>query len=133
MGDLPGGWDEIIERIFSIHAALHGMPVELDLLLRVAQLASAGDADLFGNDVDAGHHFCDGVLHLQTCVHFEKIEIAVFVHQEFDGACVDVIHCLRGFDRDIAHLFAQFIVEKRRRRLFHKFLMAALDGTFTLA
>ena len=74
-----------------------------------------------------------GMFHLQARIHFKEIKILVFVHQEFDRARVDIIHCLRGFHSNASHFLAQFIVKKDGRRLFQQFLMTALNGTFTFA
>jgi hypothetical protein len=67
------------------------------------------------------------VLHLQARVHFEEVKILVLVHQKFDRPRVDVIHCLRGFHRHTAHLFAQFIIHEWRRRFLHQLLVTALN------
>ena len=41
-------------------------------------------------EIDAGHHFRDGVLDLNARVHFHKKEVAVFIEQELHGADVAV-------------------------------------------
>ena len=39
-----------------------------------------------GNEIHAHHFFGNGMLHLETGVHLQKIEIAVLVHQKLDRA-----------------------------------------------
>ena len=92
--DAPGGWQEIIIRIFGVDAAFDGMTVEFDIFLFVAQLPSARDADLLRHNVHACDHLGDGMLHLQAGVHFKEIKILVFVYQEFDCPGVDIVHSL---------------------------------------
>ena len=92
-------------------------PLNLDILLRVAQLPSARDADLLLDDIDAGDHLRDGMLHLQAGVHFEEIKILILIHKKFNRARVDIIHGLGGFHSHTSHLLAQVIVQERRMAL----------------
>ncbi len=108
------------------------MPVEFDLLLPVAQRPPARHPNLFLDNVDAGHHLCDRMLHLQAGIHLQEIKVLVFVEQEFDRPRIDVIHGFGRFDRNTAHCLAQLVVQGRREGLFQQFLMTALERTFTL-
>ena len=88
-------------------------PLMLDVFLRVAQLPAAGDADLLLDDVDAGDHLGDRMLHLQAGVHLQEVEVLVLIHQELDRAGVDVVHRLGGAHRHSAH--AAGATPRRRR------------------
>ncbi len=52
--------------------------------LRVERRARR-DADLLDDEVDAGDHLGDGVLHLEPRVHLDEVELAALV-EELDGA-----------------------------------------------
>jgi hypothetical protein len=63
---------------------------ELDVALLEAQFLAGGHADLFLHDVDAGDQFGHRVFDLDPRVHFDEIELAVFV-EEFEGAGATVV------------------------------------------
>ncbi len=92
-----------------------------------------GDQNLLFDQVDIGDHLGDGMLHLDTRVHLEEVQIAVLVHQELHGAGVGVADLPHGLDDQMAHALTQGSVDLGGGRLFHQFLVAALDGTFSLA
>ena len=51
---------------------------------------AGGDFDLEAHQVEAGHQFGDGMLHLQARVHLQEVEAPFGVHQEFHRAGVVV-------------------------------------------
>jgi hypothetical protein len=61
-----------------------------------------------------------------------KVEGAVFVHQEFDGAGVGVADLLQRLYL-CAEFFAALGIHGGRRRFLEQLLVAALDGAFALA
>src|SRR6267143_2699077 len=73
------------------------------------------------------------MFHLQPCVHFEKIEILVVVHQEFDCSGIGVGGGSGHTDRDVAHLAAHFRANDWRWRLLQHFLMASLYGALAFS
>ena len=112
------------------------MAAQVDVLLgRDAGFVGSTDALAFGNtdlgldQIEAGDHFGDGVFDLDARVHFDEVELAGFgVHQEFDGACADVIGGAADGQRRGAQALAGRLVEVGRRRAFDHLLVAALDG-----
>src|SRR5690554_5222433 len=78
VGDTPRAGNEL-ERVFSIDATFDGMAVECDIALTQRELLACGNADLLLNEVDAGDHFRHRMFDLDTGVHLDKIELAVFV------------------------------------------------------
>ena len=70
------------------------MPVAADVLLGEVERLARGDADLPGDEVEAGDQLGDRVLHLEAGVHLEEVELAVLV-EELDGAGVVVAAGLR--------------------------------------
>ena len=71
------------------------MAGKADVLLRVAEPAAAGDADLLAHQVDAAHHLGDRVLDLQAGVHLDEGELAVLV-EELERAGVAVAEAREG-------------------------------------
>jgi hypothetical protein len=74
------------------------------------------------------------MFHLNAGIHFDEVEAAVLVHEEFDGAGIGVAD--GGESPSSASprsCFAQFGVTAGGGRLFDQFLVAALDGAFALA
>ncbi|MPM38347.1 hypothetical protein SDC9_84976 [bioreactor metagenome] len=126
--DLARAWGEAGFRIFRIDPAFDHMAGELDVLLTQRQLFARRDPDLLFDDVDAGQLFGDRMLDLNPGVHFHEIEIAVGGQQEFDRPGIVVAGGLGRLDRGRAHAFAQFRIQRRRRRLFEQFLVAALNA-----
>lgn len=70
--------------VFSVNPALEGMPAELDVFLLDRQWVAGGYADHLFDQVKAGDHFSDRVFDLNTGVHFNKVEMTIFV-QELEG------------------------------------------------
>jgi hypothetical protein len=90
----PDRGQEIAERIFGIDARFHRPAGQRDILLRKLQLLTGSGADHLLDQVDAGDQFGDGMLDLQTGIHFQEIEALVLAGDEFDGACGIVVHGL---------------------------------------
>jgi hypothetical protein len=67
---------------------------------RSAALAG-GDQDLLLDDVDAGDHLGDRVLHLHAGVHLDEVELAVLV-QELEGAGAAVADAAAGLGAALA-------------------------------
>src|SRR3569832_618008 len=120
---------EIVYRIYGIDAEFHGEAAALDVARLVTQRQIGGDADLLLHDVDAGDLFRHRVLHLQARVHLHEIELAVLVHEEFDGAGVLIFHGLRRAHRELAEQLALLVAELRRGRDLEQLLMATLYRT----
>ena len=88
---------------------------------------AVGDEDLAPDQVDAGNHLRDRVLHLDAGIHLDEVELAaIHVHQELDGPGAPEpdrpaeIHG-RGADRA-----PQVLGQRDARRDLHHFLLAPL-------
>ena len=133
MQEAPGRRKKVVVRIFRIDPALDRVPPRLDEIARIeVEPFAARDADLPTHQIDAGHHFGDWVLDLQAGVHFEEVELAVLVEQEFDGAGVGVADAARDGRGRRGDGLSQRRGHGRRRRLFDHFLMATLDRALAL-
>ena len=103
------------------------MAAELYLVLSNRDGFAAGDAQLLGDQVDAGNHFGDRVLHLDPGVHLHEIELAVAVDQKFDGARSLVVDGACRCHGGLTHLAAQICIDGNARCLLQQLLVAPLD------
>ncbi len=109
------------------------MTLESHVLLADRQRLAARDAQLQFDQVQPGDRLGDGMLDLQTGVHFHEIERAARIEQEFQRARAFVTERLDGGDRHCPHLRTQFRRHCRRRRLLDQLLMAPLHRAIALA
>ncbi len=98
----------------------------------VAEPLARCDAQLRLDEVDAGDGLGDRMLNLDARVHLDEVELAVFVHQELDGAGVLVADLGEAAAEGLADLLAHLGRDLQRRRFFDQLLMAALDGALAL-
>jgi len=122
-----GGGEEIVVGVFGVQPHFDCMTDQRHLRLADRKRLAAGDADLPGDQIEAGDGFGDRVLDLQAGIHFHEEKFATGVEQEFHRAGTDVADGLGGLYRSFAHGAAQLGGEAWRWRLFNHFLMAALD------
>ena len=129
---------KVIQRVFRGNTALDGFAPDADLVLlrnphfRTVHGIPFRDPDLALHDVDAGNGFRNRVLHLDTGVHFNKVELIVPGHQKLYRTRADVIHVFHQLHRRIADGFPQFRLHKGRRRHLHHLLVTALYGAVAL-
>ena len=110
------------------------MTGEFHIFLHDFQGLAGSNANLGANKVNAGNGFCNAVLYLNTGVDFHEVEFVVGkVEQEFHCTDVGVVDALGGFDCQPADTVAHVLGKGNGRGFFQQFLIAALEGTFTLA
>ena len=119
-------------RIFGVDPALDGMATDADILLGDRQGLAGGDAQLLLDQIDTSNHLGDRMLNLDTGVHFDEIELAVFV-QELESTRTAVADLDTGTHTALTDELAHFGGDAGCRRLFHHFLVATLHGAVTLA
>src|SRR5258706_2074252 len=73
------------------------------------------------------------MLYLDPRVHLHEIEVAMLVHEKFDGAYALVIDGRSRLDSRISHALAQFRRHKGGRRLLHQLLVPALNRAVPFA
>ena len=66
----------------------------LNLFLAVAQGVAHGDPHLLRNQINTSNHFGNGVLYLNTGIHFQEVVIAIRGENKLDGTGTGVIGCL---------------------------------------
>ena len=138
-GDLADVGPEAVGRVLRGDAALQRGALELDAVLREAQVReglAGGDAQLRLDEVDVGDFLGDRVLDLDARVHFDEHVLAGAlpdrVDQEFDRAGVDVVQRLRELHGVPVQRLPDAFVEVRGRRDLNHLLVAALDGAVAL-
>src|SRR6056297_1014453 len=129
--DVARAGQEALVRILGVDARFHRMPAAADLLLRERQSFAGGHAQLPFDQVQARDALGHRVLHLQPRIHLEEIE-ALFVDQEFHGACTDVIDRLRRLDRGVQELLPDSGIQPGRRRFLDHLLVSSLAGAVAL-
>ena len=125
--DAAGAGDEAI-RIFSVDTALNRVTLDLNVALTITKFFACGNANLFLNQINTGDELCDRVFHLNTGVHFNEVELTVFV-EELKRACAAVADLAAAFGTALSDLFNRAAGNADGRRLFDDFLVAALHGT----
>ena len=98
----------------------------------VCERLTGGDEQLRLDDIDAGHHLGDRMLHLQTRVDLDKVEITVFV-QELEGSRPAVPNLETRVYTALTDLRAQLLGNARRRCLLDHLLVAALHRAVALS
>ena len=66
------------------------MTVDFDVTLFECKRVASSDQELLFNEIDSSDCFGDGMLYLESGVHFEEVEIFVFVHQELNCTCAEI-------------------------------------------
>ena len=100
----PGAGTKPLAGILGIDAALDRPSVLREILLLERQRRSRRDLDLRLDQIEARDQLGHRMLDLDAGVHFEEVEVALGVDQEFDRAGVGVVDGLGGLDRDFTHL-----------------------------
>ena len=112
----PGGLKVVIlpadgvnfSGMLGVDAAFDGVSAMHDgAVQHVLQALARGQQDLALHQVHVRDHFRDRMLHLDARVHLDEVELAVFIHQEFDGAGVHIADVGKRLAQDLSDLVAQ--------------------------
>ena len=123
---------EVVLCVLCAYTAFYGMAMLADVFLMELKRLTIGYENLLFHQIHSHHFFGDGMLHLKTGVHFQKIKLMVFVNKELNRASTLISNsfgCGYGFG---SHLVAKVEVEERRRAFFHNLLMSTLNRAFTV-
>ncbi len=107
------------------------MAVAAHVALGKRQSLAGGDAQHGLDDIDAGHHFGDGVLDLQARIHLQEI-IADSAQDEFDRADPAIIQALAEPHRVGDHSVAKRCGKIGGRGFLDELLVTPLQRAFTL-
>mmetsp|Transcript_20450 Transcript_20450/g.48691 ORF Transcript_20450/g.48691 Transcript_20450/m.48691 type:complete len:295 (+) Transcript_20450:1044-1928(+) len=137
-GDLPPRerprcWEKVPGRVLRVQPRLDGMALGPEILLRERQTLPRGHAELQLHKVEPGDRLCDGVLDLQAGVHLhEEVLAGGGVHDELDGAGIDISDGAGGRYGGGADPPAELLGQPGRRRLLEHLLVAPLDAAVAL-
>mmetsp|Transcript_21259 Transcript_21259/g.31152 ORF Transcript_21259/g.31152 Transcript_21259/m.31152 type:complete len:251 (+) Transcript_21259:1693-2445(+) len=84
------------------------------------------------DQINTGNHFRDGMLHLQTGVHLQKIKILLLIHQKLDRTSTLVTSRMDQIMALAYHLPSGVCVEQRARTLLQYLLIPTLHAAFAL-
>src|SRR5690606_11423148 len=101
VGDEAGTGNEF-EGVFGVDTALDGMAAEFHITLTQGELFARCDTYLLLDQVDTRDHLGDRMFHLNTGVHLDEIELAVFV-EELEGPGAAILHTAAGFGTPFAN------------------------------
>src|SRR5690625_2451170 len=97
--DNTGARPEIMVRILCIDSAFNGMAPKFDR--PCADFSTRCGYDLFLDHITEGNLFRNRVFDLYPCIHLHKIEVQIFIHDEFDSSGPFIVDCLTGIDGEI--------------------------------
>ncbi len=126
-------WHKVLCWNFCVDSAFNGMSLDGDIFLRETQWFSHGYTNLFYNEICASYHLRYTMFHLDSGIHLHKVEVAMTIHNIFDGSRISISHCFCCKNRILVHLGTDFFVDGWRWRFFDQFLMISLYGTVSLS
>jgi hypothetical protein len=92
--------------MFRVEAAFNGRAMELQIVLIPGERLPFGNANLLGDEIGPEGHLGNRMLHLQTRVHLDEVELVFLVYQEFHGARIGILHRRRHREGCLYHVIA---------------------------
>ena len=123
--------DELLG-ILGIDAALHGMALDMHVVLAKRQRLAGGGQDLGPDQVQPGHALGHRVLDLDAGVHLDEVELPVLV-EKLEGARAQVADALAGVGADLADALALLGGDAGRGGFLDHLLVPALHRAVALA
>src|SRR3569832_155867 len=125
---------EVVLWIFSIDAEFDGMSTKANFILLYPERLTFRDGDLFANEVDARDRLGDRMLHLDTRVHFQKVErVPLGVDQELDRPKTAIAKSCAVRASGLPQAVAQMRGKDGGQRFLDNFLVAPLYCAITFA
>ena len=84
------------------------MSLDLNIGLVISELLSHREPNLFFDEVNAGDTLGDSMLDLDACVHFQEIEIIIFIHNKLNSSSIRVADRFCGFCGGFTDIVAKF-------------------------
>lgn len=128
--DFTRAWQEGV-RVFGIDTAFYRMAFNHNFVLLDGQRLTRCDAQLLFDQVNAGDHFGYRVFNLNTGVHLNEVELAVF-EQELESTRPAIADINTGFGATLADVATQFRSNARCWCFFDNFLVTTLHGAVAL-
>src|SRR5471032_2859128 len=128
-GNFTRAWQEGVW-IFSIDTTFDRVALNAYFILLDRQRLTGSDTQLLFDQVNAGDHFSNRMLNLNTGVHFDEIELAVFI-KELESTRTAVVDIHTGFSAAFADVTTKFRRDAWCWRFFNHFLVTTLHGAVT--
>ena len=129
---------EIVCRVFRCDTQLHGIAVAVYILLRGnadfgrTQRIALLNQNLCLYDINTGYLLGNGMLYLNTRVHFDEVVVFIGIHQKFQCAGVLIAYMLGQTHRIRQNFFSDRLAYGKGRRKFDYLLVSSLHGTVTV-
>ena len=130
---------KVVCRIFCCYTALDSITVYAKIFLTVKtdigmrQGMSFCNKDLCTHKVNTCNHFCNGVLNLNTWVHFNKVVLTCLsINKKLNSTCINIVNVLCNFNSIRSESFDRLFGNRPSRSIFNNFLVAALERAVTL-
>ena len=124
---------KVVRRVLRGYAALHGVAVELDILLLVLKGHACGYPYPLLYNIDAGYLLGHGVLHLNPGVHLHEVDVHLLVSKTLHRASVVVPYRLHSLADHAAHLRPLLGCEEKGGGYLDELLVPPLDGAVSFA
>lgn len=120
-------WQKFTGWIFSIDSILNRVTINFNVVLRVLQFVTSRNQNLLLNKIYTCNFFSNGMLDLQTCVHFQKVKVFLGIHQEFYCTCCMVVTTSCQSNSLVAHSLTSDSIHRSGWSLFNYFLISSLN------
>ena len=129
----PGDGQEVVERVLRVDPELHGVALRLTEESTCAHILVGSDVELHLDQVQAGDHLGDRVLHLDTGVGLQEVQVARLAHEELERP-QEVYPAFLTASMHRSHdALPQLRADGAGGRLLDDLLVTALHGAFPLA
>src|SRR5262245_3093083 len=120
------------DRILGVDAAFDCMAVEFHVALLDRKATAGRNANLLEDQVDIGDHLCYRMFDLDTRIHLDEVELAVFI-EKLDGSDAQISNLAHGLRHRLTDRVPRAGVERRRGAFLPDLLVSALQGAVALA
>ena len=103
--DFAGARSAITLDVFGVDSAFDRKSAMNDVVLLDREFLAGGNTNLLLDEVDAGNHFGNGMLDLNSGVHLDEVVVPLVVDDKLDGASVRIF---RRDPRRIRRALARF-------------------------
>ena len=125
-------WGQELPRwVLCINTIFNRVSIDLDIWLFVLKFMSGRDKNLLFNQIYPSNFFCDRMLHLESCIHLEEVEIFILIHEEFNCTCSVVVTRPSQSDSLITHFFSCCFIHCWTWCFLYNFLVPSLHWTLS--
>jgi len=116
-----------------IDTTFDGVSLQADILLLHIQGHLTGNTNLPFHNIHAADFLRNGMLHLQTGIHFDEIKLPIGCKQKFYCACIGIICRLCRQNCRIHHFSADILCHNGAGRFLQYLLLIQLERAVSFA